>query len=126
KAAGYYKDVMETYGTDPDMYRVKWSDVTVNSDIAVNYWADARINQYDEKDLVDVNYSGWRSIFARAQYNLYNSEWIWMLYFDKSFKPANPFIDLFSNRGGSYKLKPSQAAIDNWTSQVQSENNFPY
>ncbi len=126
KAASYYKDVMETYGTNPDMYRVKWSDVLNNSDIAVNYWGDARINEYDEKDLVDVNYSGWRSIFARGQDDLYNSEWIWMLYFDKSFKPDNPFIDLFSNRGGSYMLKPSQAAIDNWNGQVQSDNNFPY
>jgi hypothetical protein len=49
-----------------------------------------------------------------------------MLYFDKGFKPENPFIDLFSNRGGRYQLKPSQAAIDAWNSQVQSENNFPY
>jgi hypothetical protein len=73
-----------------------------------------------------VNYTGWRSIFARAQDDVYNQEWIWMLYFDKGFQPENPFIDLFSNRGGRYLLKPSQAAIDNWNSQVQSENNFPY
>jgi hypothetical protein len=49
-----------------------------------------------------------------------------MLYFDKGFQPANPFIDLFSNRGGSYLLKPSMAAISNWNAQVQSDNNFPY
>jgi hypothetical protein len=126
KSAAYYKDVLETFGTNPDGYRVKWADVTNNSDVAVNYWGDARINQYDEKDLVDVNNSGWRSIFARGQDDLYQQEWIWMLYFDKSFKPENPFIDLFSNRGGRYQIKPSQAAIDNWNSQVQSENNFPY
>ena len=126
KAAENYKDVMETYGTNPDNYRVRFSDVLKNSDIAVNYWGDARINQYDERRLVDVNYSGWRSIFARGQDDLYQQEWIWMLYFDKSFQPDNPFIDLFSNRGGRYQVKPSQAAIDAWNSQVQSENNFPY
>ncbi|OQP62793.1 RagB/SusD family protein [Niastella vici] len=126
KAAENYKDVMETYGTNVDNYRVRFSDVTKNVDIAINYWGDARINQYDERRLVDVNTSGWRSIFARGQDDLYNQEWIWMLYFDKGFKPENPFIDLFSNRGGRYQLKPSQAAIDFWNSQVQSENNFPY
>jgi hypothetical protein len=126
KAASYYKDVMETAGTNPDTYRMRWSDVLTNQDVAVNYWGDARINQFDEKDLVDVNNSGWRSIFARGQDDLYNQEWIWMLYFDKSFKPENPFIDLFSNRGGRYQVKPSQAAILAWNNQVQSENNFPY
>lgn len=126
KAAENYKDVMETGGTNPDIYRVRWADVTGNVDIAVGYWNDGRINQYDERRLIDVNYTGWRSIFARTQDDVYNQEWIWMLYFDKGFQPQNPFIDLFSNRGGSYKLKPSQAAIDNWNSQTQSENNFPY
>ncbi len=126
KAAQNYKDVMETYGSDPDYYRVRFSDVLKNDDIAVNYWGDARINQYDERRLVDANYSGWRSIFARSQDGLYNQEWIWMLFFDKGFKPENPFIDLFSNRGGRYQVKPSQTAIDAWNSQVQSENNFPY
>jgi hypothetical protein len=126
KAASWYKDVLETFGTNADGYRVKWAEVTTNNDIAINYWNDARNNQFDEKDLVDVNNSGWRSIFARGQDDLYNQEWIWMLYFDKSFKPENPFIELFSNRGGRYQLKPSQSAIDNWNSQTQSENNFPY
>ncbi len=126
KSASFYKDVLETFGADADGYRIKWAEVTTNNDVAVNYWNDARNNQFDEKDLVDVNYSGWRSIFARGQDDLYHDEWIWMLYFDKSFKPENPFIDIFSNRGGRYQVKPSEAAIDNWNSQMQSENNFPY
>jgi starch-binding outer membrane protein, SusD/RagB family len=126
KAAQNYKDVMETGGTDPDMYRVKYAEVTSNDDVAVGYWNDGRITQYDENRLIDVNTTGWRSIFARAQDTRYNQEWIWMLYFDKGFQPTNPFIDLFSNRGGSYLLKPSMAAISNWNSQVQSDNNFPY
>jgi hypothetical protein len=126
KAAANYKDVMETYGSNPDYYRVRYSDVKDNVDIAVNYWGDARINQYDERRLVDVNYSGWRSIFARGQDGLYDQEWIWMLYFDKGFKPENPFIDLFSNKGGRYQVKPSGTAILAWNSQVQSDNNFPF
>ncbi|MFT3827230.1 MAG: RagB/SusD family nutrient uptake outer membrane protein [Chitinophagaceae bacterium] len=128
-AATYYKQVMETYtptNGNWDNYRVRFGDVLTNSDVAVNYWGDARIRKYNENDLVDVNYSGWRSIFARGQDNLWDGEWIWMLYFDKAFKPANPFIDLFSNIGGRYQLKPSQAAIDGWNAQVQSDNNFPY
>ncbi|HEU4609835.1 MAG TPA: RagB/SusD family nutrient uptake outer membrane protein, partial [Chitinophagaceae bacterium] len=52
-------------------------------------------------------------------------EWIWALPFDKSFAPKNPFIDLFSPVGGSYLLKPSQEAIDNWNSQTQ-RNGFPF
>ncbi|AEV97112.1 RagB/SusD family protein [Niastella koreensis] len=126
KAAQNYKDVMETGGTDPDMYRVKYAEVISNDDVAVGYWNDGRISQYDENRLIDVNTTGWRSIFARSQDLRYNQEWIWMLYFDKGFSPANPFINLFSNRGGSYLLKPSMAAISNWNSQVQSDNNFPY
>jgi len=126
KSAGYYKDVLETFGTNADGYRVKWAEVTTNQDVAVNYWNDARNNQFDEKDLVDVNSLGWRSIFARGQDALYDQEWIWMLYFDKSFKPENPFIDLFSPRGGRYQVRPSRSAILNWNSQMQSENGFPY
>ncbi|BAV04520.1 SusD family protein [Filimonas lacunae] len=126
-AAGYYKQVMETGGNgDYDTYRIKWSEVTTNNDIAVGYWNDGRVNQYSENMLVDDNDYGWRSIFARGQDALYNTEWIWMLYFNASFSPENPFIDLFSNRGGSYLVKPSQAAIDGWDAQVQSDNNFPY
>jgi hypothetical protein len=39
--------------------------------------------------------------------------------FDKNFEPQNPLIDLFSPTGGSYLVKPSQLAIDNWFSQTQ-------
>jgi starch-binding outer membrane protein, SusD/RagB family len=126
QAAIYYKEVMETGATDPDMYRVKQPEVLSNNDLAVNYWADGRIRKYNENDLVDDNNYGWRSMFARGQDILFNTEWIWILPFDKSFKPANPFIDLFSNRGGRYLVKPSQEAIENWNSQVQADNNFPY
>ena len=67
---------------------------------------------------------GWRYLFERGQDNPYNYEWIWVLPFDKNFAPANPFIDLFYT---NYQVQPSQAAIDNWNSQVQHVlvNNAP-
>lgn len=126
-AAQYFKDVLNTDKSDAaETYRVKYQEVLTNSDIAIGYYADGRVNQYNENALVNSNSLGWRSMFARGQDALYNQEWIWMLYFDKSFAPKNPFIDLFSNRGGSYLVKPSQTAINAWNSQVQSENNFPF
>ncbi|MDR6337218.1 hypothetical protein HNQ91_000240 [Filimonas zeae] len=126
-AAQYYKDVMNTDKSDAgETYRVKYSEVLSNSDLAIGYYNDGRVNQYNENALVNSNSLGWRSMFARAQDGLYNQEWIWMLYFDKSFAPKNPFINLFSNRGGSYLVKPSQTAITAWNSQVQSENNFRF
>ncbi|MFD1257303.1 RagB/SusD family nutrient uptake outer membrane protein [Mucilaginibacter terrae] len=82
----------------------------------------------DETSFVDDNttYSGWRSIFgAAAQSTETNSEWIWSIPFDRNFKPANPFIDLFSNQGGRYLLTSSKLALDNWNAQTQN-NGFPY
>jgi hypothetical protein len=64
-------------------------------------------------------------MFIRGQDVLWNTEWIWVLPFSKDFKPANPFIDLFSNRGGSYLVKPSRQAIDMWDAQKQN-NGIPY
>jgi hypothetical protein len=51
------------------------------------------------------------------------SEWIWVLYFHRTLE-LNPFINIFSNTAGSYFLKPSQVAIDNWSSQTQRQG-FP-
>jgi tetratricopeptide (TPR) repeat protein len=63
---------------------------------------------------------GWRHLFERPQSdNEYNWEWIWTLPFDRNYEPQNPFIDLFSNSGGSYLVRPSQQAIDYWNSQTQ-------
>jgi len=75
--------------------------------------------------LVDNNSQGWRSLFARDEDRLFDYEWIWFLPFGDNFKPVNPFIDLFSNRGGRYLVKPSGSAMNKWDSQVQ-KNNFPY
>jgi starch-binding outer membrane protein, SusD/RagB family len=123
KAAVAFKSVMEAGGTG-DLYtnRVSYSSKADNNDLAVGY---VRYREWDENKLVDNNSQGWRSIFARSEDNLFGYEWIWYLPFNENFKPVDPFIDLFSNRGGSYLLKPSQYAINNWNSQVQ-KNDFTY
>ena len=123
KAAIAYKAVMEAGGTgDYLTNRIAYSSKADNNDIAVGY---IRYKEEDSASLVDNNAQGWRSIFARDPDKLFNSEWIWFLPFNTSFAPQDPFIDLFSNRGGSYLLKPSQVAMNNWNSQSQ-KNNFTF
>lgn len=128
EAASHYKLVMETgtgSGNDSerfDVYRVKEADIATNNDLAVGY---LRYREQDALSLVNNNTQGWRSMFARQKDVLWNTEWIWSLPFDSNFAPKNPFIDLFSNQGGSYLLKPSQSAVDLWKTQKQ-RNGFPY
>lgn len=129
KAAEKYKEIME-YGTNNpssadlfDIYKIRYADVTKNEDISVGY---IRYRETDQYTLVDENTKGWRSMFYLSPNTKPATwEWIWSLPFDKNFAPSNPFIDLFSPVGGSYLVKPSQAAIDNWNSQTQY-NNFPF
>ncbi len=123
KAAVAYKSVMELGGTG-DFYtnRISYESKGDNNDIAVGY---IRYKEEDEASLVDNNSQGWRSIFARDPDKLFNAEWVWFLPFNENFTPQDPFINLFSNRGGSYLLKPSQVAMANWNSQTQ-KNNFSY
>jgi starch-binding outer membrane protein, SusD/RagB family len=126
KAASYYRVVMEGTGytlSSPFYdFKIRWADVVTNNDLAVGY---TRFREMDERTLVDNNSQGWRSMFARPQDATWRWEWLWVLPFNSNFSPQNPFIDLFSNRGGSYLVKPSQQAIDNWNSQTQA-NGFPY
>lgn len=129
-AATSYRNVLET-GTNTlssgstgyySMYKIPYGDVTTNNDNGVDY---IRYRGQDINALVDNNTQGWRAMFARPEDSMFSYEWIWMMNFDKSFLPQDPFIDLFSNRGGRYLVKPSQLALDNWNSQTQS-NGFPY
>lgn len=123
QAATLFKEVLDGGGaTGYDQYRIRYADVIDHNDLSVGY---TRYFEWDENSLVNTNTQGWRSIFARGQDAIFNWEWVWFLPFSKDFAPTNPFIDLFSNRGGKYLLKPSQFAIDYWNSQEQ-KNNFPY
>ncbi len=125
KAATMYRQVMESsvLGVDAyDSYKVKYAEVASNNDLAVGY---IRFKEQDYASLIDNNTQGWRSMFARGQDALFNSEWIWALPFDSRFKQGSPFVDLFSNQGGRYLLKPSVQAMDMWNAQVQW-NDFPF
>lgn len=132
KAAIAYRRVMQTAtntGASGDtyysQYRISYGDVTSSNVIVVQY---IRFRESDINALIENNTEGWRSLFSRGQVNYddrFNWEWIWTLPFNRNFQPKNPFIELFSDRGGSYLVKPSQNAIDNWNSQVQV-NNFPF
>ncbi|UKM63842.1 RagB/SusD family nutrient uptake outer membrane protein [Flavobacteriaceae bacterium GSB9] len=128
EAAIHYKNVMETgtgsgdIGVLFDTYRLGSRNVATNDDLSVGY---IRFREQDATGLVDNNSQGWRSIFAREKDARWNTEWIWSLPFDSNFAPKNPFIDLFSNQGGNYLLKPSQRAIDLWKDQTQ-RNDIPY
>ncbi|EHQ29187.1 RagB/SusD family nutrient uptake outer membrane protein [Mucilaginibacter paludis] len=128
EAARQYRVVMEyqTNNTNINIsyytYKIPIADVAANNDLTVGY---LRYRETDINSLVNSNTQGWRSIFARPQDALYDTEWIWAMTFDNTFAPNDPFIDLFSNQGGSYLVKPSQTAVNYWNSQKQ-RNGFPY
>jgi len=133
KAAAMYRQIISTYDNDgngntqKNYYHLVGNfdpNVSTNS-LAVAY---TRYRESDINALYDSNTEGWRSIFSRGKISydqLYNWEWIWVLPFNSNFAPKNPFIDLFSPIGGSYLVKPSQKAIDDWNSQTQF-NGFPF
>lgn len=136
-AASFYRKVMEHDGYDLDSPNGLYTAGTQfyqafrqcgfdagggNETLGVTY---IRFKESDLGSLVDNNTQGWRSIFARSQDNLWLQQWLWSLPYNSNFSPENPFVSLFSNRGGSYLVKPSDLAIQNWNSQVQT-NSFPF
>jgi hypothetical protein len=119
KAAVSFRKIMDINGATGestqfyDQYKLS-NGASNPSQSSINY---ARI-----LDFSSLNYGpqSWRNLFERpATDNEFNYEMIWVLPFDKNFEPQDPFIDLFSNSGGSYLVKPSQQAIDYWNSQTQ-------
>lgn len=136
-AASFYRKVMEHDGYDLDGPNGLYTGGTQfyqafrqcgfdaaggNETLGVTY---IRFKESDLGSLIDNNTQGWRSIFARSQDNLWLQQWLWSLPYNSNFSPENPFVNLFSNRGGSYLVKPSDLAIQNWNSQVQT-NSFPF
>ena len=135
-AASYYRLLMEHTGYDLDNpnslysggdqfyqeFRQAYASVSNNNDLCVGY---VRGREMDQSSLIENNTQGWRSMFSRTQDYMFRQQWLWVLPFNSNFSPANPFIDLFSNQGGSYLVKPSQTAIDNWDIQTQA-NGFPF
>jgi hypothetical protein len=119
KAAISFRKVMDING--PVGNDALWYNQYKISNNASNP-ATSSINYSRAQDFSSLNYGpvSWRNLFERpATDNDFNWEWIWVLPFDKNFAPTDPFIDLFSINGGSYLVRPSQQAIDNWNSQTQ-------
>jgi starch-binding outer membrane protein, SusD/RagB family len=132
KAATMYRQILSYYddkgndNTKKNYYKLIGApDPNTGNQLAVQY---VRFRESDINSLYESNTEGWRSIFSRGKISYdqqFDWEWIWVLPFSSSFAPQNPFINLFSNVGGSYLVKPSQQAMDNWNSQVQV-NGFPF
>lgn len=114
KAASTYKVIMERQiGQNQfDAYKVCYGDVYTLTHFNSGYY---RYYGYDKNH--EIN--NWPTMFSVAPGTDYYCEWIWVMYFHENYEPVNPFIDLYSNTGGKYYLKPSQEIIDNWDSQVQ-------
>jgi hypothetical protein len=82
--------------------------------LAVQYARGAQ----DPSSLVNTPDAGWRSIFGLPNtINSWSTEWFWALPYNVAFKPVNPMIDLCLPTK-SYQIKPSQAAKDQWGSQI--------
>jgi len=118
QACTYYKQLMDRdIGSDNfNSYRIASGDVYTltryNSGYVRYYWED-----------INSRLNNWPTMFSAQPGTEYYDEMIWVMYFHSTYAPTNPFIDLFSKNYGSYYLKPSLLAMDNWKSQVQ-QNNF--
>lgn len=84
--------------------------------------------------LYDSNTLGWRQIFGDPTISTNSStELIWQLPFTPAFQPTDPFIDLFSNRGGKYLLTASKRMMNLWDGTVTTNetpaietNGYPF
>lgn len=121
EAASYYRQVMET-GTSGaqgaqyyTQYKMGWNGSATSPDATDHF---VRYTRFGDASTLDWSRS-WVNMFERTQDNGFNYEWIWVIPFDNKFKPENPFVKLFSPVGGSYLVKPSQSAIDLYSSQSQ-------
>jgi starch-binding outer membrane protein, SusD/RagB family len=119
KAAVSFRKIMDINGASGD--NAQFFDQYKLSNGASNP-SQSSINYTRILDFSSLNYGpqSWRNLFERPPTDPeFNFEMIWVLPFDRNFEPTNPFIDLFSNSGGSYLVRPSQQAMDYWNSQTQ-------
>jgi hypothetical protein len=118
KAALSFRKVMDINGATGDN-ALFYDQYKVSNGAAAP--AQSSINYARQFDFSSLNYgpASWRNLFERPPTDNEYYEWIWTLPFDRNFEPQNPLIDLFSNSGGSYLVRPSQQAMDYWNSQTQ-------
>lgn len=116
KAAGYYKDVMETA-----------TNLTTTSSQTIDIFDTYRVaddNSTDHSLKTTAVINPWSKIFsAPLAERIPNWERMWSLPLDKNYAPQNPFINIFSV-SGKYLLKPSALSINNWDNQVRTDGGL--
>jgi len=116
KAAGYYKDVMET-GTNS----------STGSDQQIDLYDTYRVgddNSQDHSLKTTAVLNPWTKIFsAPLADRIANWERMWTLPFSSSFSPGNPLLALFS-RSGDYLVKPSNLSMRNWDNQIRADGSL--
>lgn len=120
-AASMYKSLMDmdiSGASSYDSYKIPRTFDPYNVDkYNSNYY---RYYYWD----VNSKLNHWPYMFSTKNQDAdFYTEWIWVMEFDKVYKPTNPFFKLFSKSQGEYMLKPSESIIDLWNSQVQ-QNGF--
>ena len=107
KAAGYYKSIMSS------------ADVIYQNNGSEQMYETYKIAAFTSAAVLNGN---WGVMFYGAFNERYsNYENIWVMPFDKNFKPENPFLDMFST-SKSYLFKPSVKAISNWENESNTTN----
>ena len=116
KAAGYYKDVMET-GTNS----------STGSDQQIDLYDTYRVgddNSQDHSLKTTAVLNPWTKIFsAPLADRIANWERMWTLPFSSNFSPGNPLFTLYS-KSGDYLVKPSSLSIRNWNNQIRTDGSL--
>ncbi|QIL38259.1 RagB/SusD family nutrient uptake outer membrane protein [Pedobacter sp. HDW13] len=125
KAAENYIKIMEIENNNSNInfsfnaYKIGYYLSSDYTDQSVRY-----LRAQDENTLLTEQ--GWKTIFSAPNTaNVWNMEFLWGIPYSANFKPGNPMIEFCSPVYGKYLIKPSKAAIDNWSAQRQY-SGIPY
>lgn len=123
-AATCFKNIMERSTNEDinnpfDRYKIPF-DASATLSASTSRYNSGYARRY-ENDRFSIR-NNWPYMFSDIESGNYYNEWLWVLYYDQMNEPS-PFINLFAKEGGSYLLKPSELAINNWDSQIQ-RNSF--
>ncbi|MBC8053909.1 MAG: RagB/SusD family nutrient uptake outer membrane protein [Sphingobacteriaceae bacterium] len=124
EAAKNYKIAMDVESSGNDInfaYRVAYDGNTIVNTVSSN-GVDTRNGKIqDTSVLFTGKATGWRSMFAFTNTNRsWNAEWYWSLPYGIQFATKNKLPRFFSKTMGSYLLKPSHAALDNWQGEMRA------
>lgn len=119
EAASIYKNLMEydLGRTNYDSYKIPRTFDPYNVDkYNSNYY---RYYYWD----INSTLNHWPLMFSTNPDADFYNEWIWVMKFDDTYAPQNPFFDLCSRKHGNYMLQPSKSIISLWNDQKQ-QNGF--